>query len=35
MRLSAVTTLAWNATGTHLAFGTEAGFCGLVNLSKR
>ena len=34
-RGSAVTSLAWNATGTHLAFGTEGGFCGLVNLSKR
>ncbi|MBX9595523.1 MAG: WD40 repeat domain-containing protein [Roseomonas sp.] len=34
-RGSAVSTLAWNATGTHLAFGTEAGLCGVVDLSKR
>lgn len=32
---SAVSTLAWNAAGTHLAFGTEAGLCGVVDLSKR
>lgn len=30
-----VSALAWNATGTHLAFGTETGFAGLVDLSKR
>ncbi|PWC30132.1 WD40 repeat domain-containing protein [Teichococcus aestuarii] len=31
----AVSALAWNATGTQLAFGTETGFAGLVDLSKR
>ena len=31
----AVSALAWNATGSHLAFGTETGFAGLVDLSKR
>ncbi|PHK95020.1 hypothetical protein CR162_09715 [Pseudoroseomonas rhizosphaerae] len=31
----AVSALAWNATGTHLAFGTETGFAGLVDLSRR
>ncbi|WP_338664139.1 WD40 repeat domain-containing protein [Pararoseomonas sp. SCSIO 73927] len=31
----AVSALAWNATGTHLAFGTESGFAGLVDLAKR
>ncbi len=30
-----VTTLAWNATGSLLGFGTEAGYCGLVDLSRR
>lgn len=30
-----VSALAWNATGTHLAFGTETGFAGLIDLSKR
>jgi hypothetical protein len=30
-----VSALAWNATGTHLAFGTETGFAGLVDLSRR
>ncbi|MXP64832.1 WD40 repeat domain-containing protein [Roseomonas sp. M0104] len=30
-----VSALAWNSTGTHLAFGTETGFTGLVDLSKR
>ncbi|MBU8536895.1 WD40 repeat domain-containing protein [Falsiroseomonas tokyonensis] len=34
-RGSAITSLAWNATGTRLAFGTEAGFAGFVDLSKR
>lgn len=34
-RGSAVTTLAWSATGTHLAFGTEGGFAGVVDLSRR
>ena len=32
---SAVSALAWNDAGTHLAFGTEAGGAGLVDLSKR
>jgi hypothetical protein len=27
--------LAWNAAGTHLAFGTETGFAGVVDLSRR
>ena len=31
----AVSALAWNATGTHLVFGTETGFAGIVDLSKR
>ncbi|WP_135467554.1 WD40 repeat domain-containing protein [Crenalkalicoccus roseus] len=31
----AVSALAWNAAGTHLAFGTETGFAGLVDLSRR
>ena len=30
-----VSALAWNAAGTHLAFGTETGFAGLVDLSRR
>ncbi len=30
-----VSALCWNAAGTHLAFGTETGFAGLVDLSKR
>ncbi|GAA0584894.1 WD40 repeat domain-containing protein [Craurococcus roseus] len=30
-----VSALAWNALGTHLAFGTETGFAGVVDLSKR
>ena len=30
-----VSALAWNATGTQLAFGTETGFAGLVDLSRR
>ena len=34
-RGSAITSLAWNATGTRLAFGTEAGLAGFVDLSKR
>jgi WD40 repeat protein len=32
---SAVSALAWNATGTHLAFGTEAGFAGLLDLARK
>jgi WD40 repeat protein len=31
----AVSALAWSDTGTHLAFGTETGFAGLVDLSRR
>ena len=30
-----VSALAWNGTGTHLAFGTETGFAGLVDMSRR
>ncbi len=30
-----VSALAWNATGTHLAFGTETGFAGIVDLSRQ
>ncbi len=30
-----ISTLAWDATGTHLAFGSETGFAGLVDFSKR
>jgi len=30
-----ISALAWNSAGTHLAFGTEAGFAGLLDLSKR
>jgi WD40 repeat protein len=30
-----VSAIAWNPTGTHLAFGTETGFAGLVDLSRR
>lgn len=30
-----ISAIGWNATGTHLAFGTETGFAGLVDLSKR
>ena len=31
----AVSALAWNASGTHLAIGSETGFAALVDLSKR
>lgn len=31
----AISALAWNDAGTHLAFGTEEGFAGLLDLSKR
>jgi WD40 repeat protein len=31
----AVSALAWSDSGTHLAFGTEAGFAGLIDLSRR
>ena len=31
----AVSALCWNASGTHLAFGTETGFAAVVDLAKR
>jgi WD40 repeat protein len=31
----AVTAMAWNGNGTHLAFGTDTGFCAVVDFSKR
>jgi len=31
----AVSALAWSRSGAHLAFGTETGFCGVVNLAKQ
>ena len=31
----AVSALAWNHTGTHLAFGTETGFAAIVDFTKR
>ena len=31
----AISALAWNASGSVLAFGTENGFCGTVDLGKR
>ena len=31
----AVSVLAWSGGGSHLAFGTEAGFAGVVDLSRR
>ncbi|MBR0682704.1 WD40 repeat domain-containing protein [Roseomonas eburnea] len=34
-RGSAISALAWNPAGTHLAFGAESGFAGIVDLSKR
>lgn len=30
-----ISALAWNASGGMLAFGTESGFCGVVDLAKR
>ena len=30
-----VTAMAWNGNGTHLAFGTDTGFCAVVDFSKR
>jgi len=30
-----ISALAWNAAGSHLAFGTEQGFAGVIDLSKR
>jgi len=34
-RGTAVSAIAWSDSGTHLAFGTEAGFAGVVDLSRR
>ena len=34
-RGAGVSALAWNPIGSHLAFGTEAGFAGIIDLSKR
>ncbi len=31
----AITALAWNPSGSHLAFGTETGFAGIVDFSRR
>jgi hypothetical protein len=31
----AISAIGWNAAGTHLAFGTETGFAGMVDLSRR
>jgi WD40 repeat protein len=31
----AVSALAWNASGSNLAFGTETGFCAVLDLAKR
>ena len=31
----AVSALAWSADGSRLAFGTETGFCAVIDLSKR
>jgi len=31
----AVSAMAWNAEGTHLAFGTEIGFAAMVDFTKR
>ena len=31
----AISALAWNPAGTHLAFGTETGFAALLDLAKR
>jgi hypothetical protein len=30
----AITALAWNASGSHLALGTDQGFCAVVDFSK-
>jgi WD40 repeat protein len=32
---SPVSALAWNAAGTHIGFGTEAGHAGLLDLTRR
>lgn len=34
-RGSAISALAWNGVGTQLAFGTEGGFAGIVDLARR
>jgi WD40 repeat protein len=34
-RGSGVSALAWNPIGSHLAFGTEAGLAGVIDLTKR
>ncbi|MBW6400293.1 WD40 repeat domain-containing protein [Roseomonas sp. HJA6] len=34
-RGSAVSAIAWDSAGTQVAFGTEAGFAGVIDLSKR
>lgn len=34
-RGSGISALAWNAMGSHLAFGTEGGLAGVIDLSKR
>jgi WD40 repeat protein len=31
----AISAIGWNASGSHLAFGTETGFTGMVDLSRR
>jgi hypothetical protein len=30
-----ISTLAWNASGSHLAFGTETGFAAVVDFSTQ
>ena len=31
----AISALAWNSSGSHLAFGTEDGFAAIVDFSKQ
>jgi len=31
----AISALAWNSVGSHLAFGTETGFAAIVDFSKK
>jgi hypothetical protein len=31
----AISALGWNVGGTHLAFGAETGFAGMVDLTRR
>ncbi len=31
----AISALGWSVSGAHLAFGSETGFCGIVNLTKQ